>query len=85
MDVCMATWARSAPGTLTITGEGMASHTLPIAPPGRRPDHTVLHGTGWHAYPDSCWQEDDLCPGVWEVAVFPDAAAGVTFGNRKLT
>lgn len=72
--VCMATWSRSAPELLIIAGDGMVSRSVRVRrPPGGAPDHTTLHGTGWHAYPDAQWMADDLSPGMWECAVFADS------------
>lgn len=69
--ISVATWARSAPGELIITGESIQAQSIPVKPAGGGPGHSLLLGSGWSAYPGATWREDDLAPGVWQCAVFP--------------
>jgi hypothetical protein len=81
----MATWARSRPDALTVTGETIRAREITVRPPPGRPGHGLLLGTGWHACPGSEWREADFAPGVWEVAVFAFSTGPVSLGNREQT
>ncbi len=85
MDVCMATWARSDPGILTITGEHIRAQEVRVKPPPGQPEGTILAGTGWHRCPGSEWRPAEFAPGVWEVEVFAFPPARESFGNSKQT
>ena len=69
-DVCMATWARSRPDALTITGREIRAQTVRVRPPRGQPGQEMLVGTGWHGYPGSQWKPAEFADGVWECAVF---------------
>ena len=68
--VCLATWARSDPEHLIITGDGIDSVVIKVGHPlAGRPGWDMLPETGWTAFPGTQWRETDS-PGVWQVAVF---------------
>lgn len=80
-EVCMATWARSQPGLLLVTGAAMKSREIRVKPPPGRPDGELLRGTGWEAADRQHWRES--APGVWGCVVVPSRAD--SFGNTKQT
>ena len=67
---CRATWARSRPDVLTVTGNGMRPELASVTPPAGVPTMDLLIGTGWHAVPGQRWREAEFSDGVWEIAVF---------------
>lgn len=85
MDVCMATWARSQPGLLLLTGAGMKSAEIRVEPPAGPPGPGMLEGTGWQAAPNQRWGEST--PGVWGCVVVPVVTHSVRLGqtNRLVT
>lgn len=68
-----ATWARTAPGTLAVSGNGITRY-FPVTP-ASRPDQAMLRGAGLLAAPGPGWEESDAEPGTWECCVFPASAA----------
>lgn len=77
-DVCLATWARSRPGTLMITGRDIRAQEIAVRPPPGQPDDGLLTGTGFHPWPGAVWREGECTPGVWQCAV-------AAVGNRSVS
>jgi hypothetical protein len=83
-EVFMATWARSQPGLLLLTGAQMASREVKVKPPPGRPDGELLAGTGYEPAPSQHWREST--PGVWGCVVVPARrGASRTQGNGTVT